>query len=189
MVIVSLILVVMAWSGSISTWNAVLLVMGLIAYTTFLFYQGREQGKETVDEDVDAILNTPKPLSQNIVMVVAGLVLLVIGARWLVDSAVSIASALGVSEAVVGLTIVAAGTSLPEVMTSIMAAIKGERDIAIGNVVGSNILNILSVVGVAGLVSPEPLLAGAQLSRVDLPIMLGVAVLCMPLFLDRKSVV
>lgn len=182
MVIVSLILVVMAWSGSISTWNAALLVMGLIAYTTFLFYQGRKQGKETVDEDVDAILNTPKPLSQNIVMVVAGLVLLVMGARWLVDSAVSIASALGVSEAVVGLTIVAAGTSLPEVMTSIMAAFKGERDIAIGNAVGSNVFNILCVLGVTGLVSPEPLLAGVQMARVDLPIMLGVAVLCMPLF-------
>src|SRR5690625_7053838 len=95
-------------------------------------------------------------------MVVAGLVLLVMGARWLVDSAVSIASALGVSEAVVGLTIVAAGTSLPEVMTSIMAAFKGERDIAIGNAVGSNVFNILCVLGVSGLVSPEPLLARSE---------------------------
>src|SRR5690625_822822 len=115
-------------------------------------------------------------------MVVGGVVVLVVGARWPVDSAVSIASALGVSEAVVGLTIVAAGTSLPEVMTSIMAAFKGERDIAIGNAVGSNVFNILCVLGVTGLVSPEPLLAGVQMARVDLPIMLGVAVLCMPLF-------
>lgn len=182
MVIVSLALVAMAWSGSITRWNAILLCVGLVVYMGFLFYQGRKQGKITPDEDVDEILQTPKPLGHNLILVVAGLVLLVVGARWLVDSAVSIASAMGVSEAVVGLTIVAAGTSLPELMTSIIAAIKGERDIAIGNVVGSNILNILSVVGVAGLVSPEPLLAGAQLSRVDLPIMLGVAVLCMPLF-------
>src|SRR5690625_7478122 len=97
----------MAWSGSISTWNAALLVMGHIAYTTFLFYQGRKQGKETVEEDVDAILNTPKPMSQNIVMEVAGLVLLVMGARWLVDSAVSIDSALGEGGAEVGRTNVA----------------------------------------------------------------------------------
>lgn len=182
MVIASLVVVVMAWSGSISKWNSALLFAGLIAYTGFLFYQGRKQGNATVDDEVDAILQTPKPLSHNLLLVVVGLILLVVGARWLVASAVNIASAMGVSEAVVGLTIVAAGTSLPEVMTSVMATIKGERDIAIGNIVGSNIFNILCVLGVAGLVSPEPLLAGAQLARVDLPIMLGVAVLCMPLF-------
>lgn len=182
MVIVSLVVVIMAWSGSISTWNAAILFAGLIVYTAFLFYQGRKQGNSTVDEDVDAILQTPKPLSHNLFLVVIGLILLVVGARWLVAAAVEIASAMGVSEAVVGLTIVAIGTSLPEVMTSIMATIKGERDIAIGNVVGSNIFNILCVLGVAGLVSPEPLLAGMQMVRLDMPIMLGVSILCLPLF-------
>ncbi len=93
-----------------------------------------------------------------------------------------LAAGFGVSEAVIGLTIVAAGTSLPEVMTSVMATIKGQRDIAIGNVVGSNVFNILCVLGLSGLVSPAPLQAGAQLASLDMPVMLGVALLCLPLF-------
>ena len=86
------------------------------------------------------------------------------------------------NEAVIGLTIVAAGTSLPEVVTSIVATIRGERDIAVGNVVGSNIFNILCVLGLSGLVSPIPLIAGEQMAMVDIPVMVGVAVLCVPLF-------
>ena len=105
------------------------------------------------------------------VLVAAGLVLLVLGSGWLVDSAVQLATAWGVSEAVIGLTIVAIGTSMPEMVTSIVAAIKGERDIAVGNVVGSNIFNILCVLGLSGLVSPVPLLAGAQMAALDIPVM------------------
>jgi cation:H+ antiporter len=119
---------------------------------------------------------------QNVLLVVGGLVLLVLGARWLVQSAIELATAWGVNEAVIGLTIVAAGTSLPEVVTSVVATLRGERDIAVGNVVGSNIFNILCVLGLSCLVSPIPLLAGEQLAGFDIPVMLGVAVLCVPLF-------
>ncbi len=99
-------------------------------------------------------------------LVVAGLVLLVVGADWLVDAAVAFARALGVSDLVIGLTIVAAGTSLPEVATSVVATIRGERDIAVGNVVGSNIFNILGCLGVSGLVAPGGLVGGAAAARV-----------------------
>lgn len=98
------------------------------------------------------------------------------------ESAVNIASSFGVSEVVIGLTIVAVGTSLPEVVTSIVATLKGERDIAIGNVVGSNIFNILAVLGISGLFSPTPLLASEQLIDIDIPVMVAVALICLPLF-------
>src|SRR5690606_27817590 len=89
-----------------------------------------------------------------VLLCLAGLGLLVLGSRWLVDGAVAIAEALGVSELIIGLTIVAAGTSLPEVATSVMASIKGERDIAVGNVVGSNIFNLLAVLGFSAAIAP-----------------------------------
>lgn len=128
------------------------------------------------------LLQAKVPAWRNLLLVVTGLVLLVMGSRWLVQSAVTIAGSIGVSEAVIGLTIVAAGTSLPEVMTSVMATLRGQRDIAIGNVVGSNVFNLLCVLGLSGLVSPEPLVAGSQMASLDIPVMLGVALLCLPLF-------
>lgn len=182
MVGVAVLAVLMTVNGSIGKLEAGVLALALLVYTAFLFHQGRKRGVDTVDDDVGELLNTRKPLWHNLIVVTVGLALLVLGARWLVNSAVEIASALGVSEAVIGLTIVALGTSLPEVMTSVVATLRGERDIAIGNVVGSNIFNILGVLGISSLVSPTPLVAGPQLAQIDLPIMLAVAALCMPLF-------
>ncbi len=182
MVGVSIIAVLMTMNGSINKMEAAILTLGLIGYTAFLFVQGKKQGTDVGDAEVDEMLKTKAPTWQNLLLLVGGLILLVTGARWLVQSAVEIASAMGVNEAVIGLTIVAAGTSLPEVMTSVVATLRGERDIAVGNVVGSNIFNILCVLGVSGLVSPTPLLAGEQLAQIDIPVMLGVAVLCVPLF-------
>lgn len=182
MVAVSVVAVFMAFNGTINRLESAFLVLGLILYTAFLFYQGRKQGASGTDSEVDELIKAPAPTWQNGLLIVAGLALLVLGARWLVQSAVAIASAWGVNEAVIGLTIVAAGTSLPEVMTSVVATFRGERDIAIGNVVGSNIFNILCVLGLSGLVSPMPLVAGEQVAHVDIPVMLGVAALCLPLF-------
>ena len=106
------------------------------------------------------------------------------GARWLVESAVAIARAWGVSELLIGLTIVAAGTSLPEVATSIVAALRGERDIAVGNVVGSNIFNLAAVLGLAALLSPAGVAASAPALRVDMPVMILVALACLPIVLS-----
>ncbi|WP_233010419.1 calcium/sodium antiporter [Rheinheimera faecalis] len=182
MVLVSVIALLMTLDGSISRLEAAILFAGLLSYTWFLFRQGKAKGADTVDEEVEAMLKSNTPAWQNVLLVVGGLILLVLGARWLVESAVEIARAWGINEAVIGLTIVAAGTSLPEVVTSIVATIRGERDIAVGNVVGSNIFNILCVLGISGLVSPIPLVAGEQMAMVDIPVMVGVAVLCVPLF-------
>ncbi len=183
MILVSVIIVWMAWDGSIGKLEALVLFAGLLGYTTFLFIQGRKNGMDVApDDEVAEMLQEKAPVWKNLLLVAAGLALLVLGARWLVQSAIEIASAFGVSEAVIGLTIVAAGTSLPEVMTSVVATLKGQRDIAIGNVVGSNIFNILCVLGVSGLVSPIPLVAGEQMITLDFPIMLVTAILCLPLF-------
>ena len=178
MIAVSVVAIWMIQDGMIGKLEAALLVVGVILYTFFLFYQGKKNGVDSSEETADHVA----PAWQNILLITIGLVLLVVGARWLVQSAVTIASSFGVSEAVIGLTIIAAGTSLPEVMTSIVATIKGERDIAIGNVVGSNIFNILAVLGLSGLFSPTPLLASEQLIQIDVPVMLAVAMLCFPLF-------
>lgn len=183
MVFVSVLVFWFVQDGQISRIEAGALFVGLLAYTGFLFYQGKSQSsKDEADDEVAELLKEPKPMWQNLALVVVGLVLLVLGARWLVQSAIELATAWGVNEAVIGLTIVAAGTSLPEVVTSIVATIRGERDIAVGNVVGSNIFNILCVLGLSGLVSPTPLLAGAQMAAIDIPVMVAVALLCVPFF-------
>ncbi|MCA1929994.1 calcium/sodium antiporter [Rheinheimera sp.] len=182
MVLVSVLAMWMTFDGSITRFEAAILAAGLVGYTWFLFRQGKANGLDTADEEVEAMLKAKVPAWQNLLLLVGGLVLLVLGSRFLVDSAVEIARAFGVNEAVIGLTIIAAGTSLPEVVTSVVATLRGERDIAVGNVVGSNIFNILCVLGISGLVSPVPLLAGEQMATVDIPVMVGVAILCVPLF-------
>ena len=112
---------------------------------------------------------------------------LVLGSNWMVDSAAEIAESFGLSELVIGLTIVAAGTSMPELATSVLATIKGERDIAVGNVVGSNIFNILSVLGLSGLVAKDELQASSFVQDVDIPVMILVAAICLPLFFSGRN--
>lgn len=112
----------------------------------------------------------------------AGLALLVLGSRLLVGAATDLARWFGLSELIIGLTIVAAGTSLPEVAASVVAALRGERDIAVGNVVGSNIFNLLGVLGLTALLSPSPLVAPAEALRFDIPVMLAAALVCLPVF-------
>ena len=123
-----------------------------------------------------------------IALVLGGLVLLVIGAGWLVDSAIEFAESLGVSELVIGLTIVAAGTSMPEVATSVLATIRGQRDIAVGNVIGSNIFNILAVVGLSAIVAPDPLVISSAVQNFDFWVMLAVAAACLPIFFTGSTI-
>lgn len=192
MVFASVALFLLVMDGVISRLDALLLVLMLVCYTAFLFIQGKRtqaliklspnQSEQLADDEVAELIQGQHSLWQNIGWVVFGLVLLVLGAKLLVDSAVDIARAFEVSEAVIGLTIVAIGTSLPEVVTSLVATIKGQRDIAVGNVVGSNIFNLLAVLGFSGLISSEGLIASGQLVQQDFPVMLGVALLCLPLF-------
>ncbi len=118
----------------------------------------------------------------NILLIAIGLALLVIGSRWFTDSAIVIARSIGMSELVIGLTIVAAGTSLPEIATSLLAAFRGERDIAVGNVIGSNIFNIMGVLGLSSVVSAEGVAVADTALNLDIPVMIVVAVACLPIF-------
>jgi cation:H+ antiporter len=117
-----------------------------------------------------------------VALVVVGLAMLVLGSEWLVNGAVAFAETLGVSELIIGLTIVAAGTSLPEVATSVLASLRGERDIAVGNVVGSNIFNLLSVMGLTALVAPAAIPVPDAALAFDIPVMLAALLACLPIF-------
>jgi cation:H+ antiporter len=185
MIALSVIVLILSLDQTLSRIDGIMLVTGLIIYIWFLFYQSsrettavrQEYAKEFVPEE-RVRDNTIK----NIGLVLGGLVLLVLGSRWLVDSAVSFAQYLGVSELVIGLTIIAAGTSLPEVVTSVIAVIRGERDIAVGNVVGSNIFNIMGVLGFASIVAPTGIEVSTAVIGFDIPVMIAVALACLPIF-------
>ena len=124
---------------------------------------------------------TARRRPHSLLAVAAGLGLLALGARWLIDSSIALARTFGISETVIGLTIVAAGTSLPEVATSVMAGLRGERDIAVGNVVGSNVFNVLWVLGAACLIAPQGVAVAPSILRFDLPVMCAVALACLPI--------
>lgn len=190
----SLLLLALGMDGTLSFWDGAFLFALLIAYTAFLVIQSRKQTQAARDEYAqENQAATPgswdSKLAVQIVLIVAGLVALVIGSQWLVDASIAFAKTLGVSDLVIGLTIVAAGTSMPEVATSITAAIKGERDIAVGNVVGSNTFNILGCLGVSGLVSGDlGLLMAPALLSFDLWVMLAVALACLPIFMSGREI-
>jgi cation:H+ antiporter len=191
MVGASLLLLAFAHDGVVGRLDAAVLLALLIAYTAFLILQSRAQTKATAGEFAAGIPprgGWDRHWSVQVLLVVAGLGLLVLGSQWLVDACVAFAKALGVSEMVIGLTIVAAGTSMPEVATSIMAAIRGERDIAIGNVVGSNTFNILGCLGASGLVAHDGLTIAPAMLHFDIWVMIAVAVACVPVFFTGREI-
>ena len=182
MIGLSFLLYLLAVDGRLGRVDGAILFVGAISYTTFLIRQGRRESA-AVQAEFEAEVGTgSSSLAANLGWIAVGMAGLVLGSRWLVDSAIVFARVFGVSELVIGLTIVAAGTSLPEVATSVVAAIRGERDIAVGNVVGSNIFNILSVLGISSLVSPSGIPVSPALLGFDMPVMIAVAVACLPIF-------
>lgn len=190
----SLVTYALAWDGSLSRLDGALLFSAVIAYTAFLIISSRRATAAATADDEFAkefgLDETPKPYASliNAGLVVAGLVLLVTGSNFLVEGAVSLARALGLSELVIGLTVIAIGTSLPELATSILAAIRGERDIAVGNIVGSNIFNLLCVLGLASLVSPDAIGVAANALAFDFPVMIAVALACLPIFFTGYAI-
>jgi len=188
----SLILAVMVFDGRLSRPEAALLVALLVGYMLFLVRQSRAETAEARGAFEGAATRREARWDNHwavqLVLIVAGLALLVLGSNWLVDAAVVFARALGVSDLVIGLTIIAAGTSMPEVATSIMAAIRGERDIAVGNVIGSNTFNILGCLGISGIVSSGGLGIAPAVLNFDLWVMLAVAVACLPVFMLRRQI-
>lgn len=186
MIVVSSAALLMALDGYIGRGDGFVLVVASVGYTWLLINISRRETAKVHAEYEQAYGEMQEPTKRrwplHVGLVVIGLALLVLGAEWLVDGAVSIASALGVSELIIGLTIIAAGTSLPEVATSIIAGLRGERDIAVGNVVGSNLFNILVVLGITALISPAGLRVAAPAINFDMPVMLAASVLCLPIF-------
>jgi cation:H+ antiporter len=188
MIGLSVALLVLGIDGSIGRIDGAIFVVALIAYVTWTVTSTRREASDTSDLDHDGVSDSVElddqstPLWRDLLAVLAGLVLLVVGAQMLVAAATDIAEAFGVSELVIGLTVVAIGTSLPELATSVVAAARGQRDLAVGNAIGSNLFNILAVIGIASLVSPIRVSDGAL--GFDLPFMLAVAVACLPMFVN-----
>lgn len=182
MIALSLVVLIMAWDGILSAVDGVLLVTSLVAYIVLVFIQSRKAQRCEQAEADGASPAQESTWVRSLTMVVVGLAMLVLGSDWLVEGAVALATHLGVSELIIGLTIVAVGTSLPEVVTSIVAAIHGERDIAVGNVVGSNLFNIMGVLGVASIVAPGGIEIPPSVINFDLLVMLAVAIACLPIF-------
>ena len=186
-----LLLFAMSADDRIELSESILLLTSLAAYTVFLIIQSRKESKAVQDEYAAENKPTSSWDSSVIVQVLLlaiGLYLLVQGSDWLVESAVAFARMIGVSDIVIGLTIVAAGTSMPEVATSVMAAVKGERDIAVGNVVGSSTFNILGCLGVTGLVASSGIVIPASVVNFDLWVMLAVCFACVPVFLTGREI-
>ncbi|MFN9804927.1 MAG: calcium/sodium antiporter [Betaproteobacteria bacterium] len=187
----SLLLLALGYDGTLSRSDAAILFSLMIVYTVFLIVQSRRASREAVGEltaELPRSAAWDRHWSVQVLLVVAGLVLLVLGSNWLVTASVAFARALGVSDLIIGLTIVAAGTSMPEVATSITAAVKGERDIAVGKVVGSNTFNILGCLGLAGIVAPAGLPLAPSLLNFDIWVMAAVALACLPVFFTGREI-
>jgi cation:H+ antiporter len=186
MIGVSLLVWALALDGGIGRLDGFVLTFGIAAYTYVSIRASRREPADIRAEYDAAFGLRPARLAADAALVVAGLTVLVVGTEWAVDSAVAIARTLGVSELMIGLTLVAGGTSLPELATSILAAVRGQRDIAVGNIVGSNIFNILGILGVSSLIAPIAVSPAAL--WFDIPVMIAVALACLPVFLSRASI-
>jgi cation:H+ antiporter len=192
MIAVSAGVAVLALDRTVGPIEGLLLLAGGLVYTGVLLVQARRDGRDNGPGIPGAEREAPpvgprrpsraRELAIDLGMVLAGLGLLVLGSRWIVEGAVSMAGALGVPDLVIGLTVVSGGTSLPELATSVVAAVRGEREMAVGNIVGSNIFNLLIILGSAAAISGDGL--GVPLSALtfDFPVMIVVAMACLPIF-------
>lgn len=190
MIGISFLTLLFGFDGLINRSDGIILVIGGIVYTIFLICQGSKQPPQEKEYDEYAISGDVSVFQwvKNLGLMLGGAGLLVLGSRWLVESSTSIALTIGVSELVIGLTIVAVGTSLPELATSVIATLKGERDIAVGNVIGSNIFNILAVLGIGAMVSPQGIPVSSTAIGFDLPVMIAIAISCLPIFLTGNVI-
>jgi cation:H+ antiporter len=186
---VTILPILMLIDGQIGRVEGVILILLLFVYLWYNIFIVSKQGNTEADTEIDSIVKKSKPMWMNIAFIVGGLALLIVGANLFVEHAVEIARFFSVSESVIGLTIVAIGTSLPELATSVVASIKGESDISLGNIVGSNIFNILAILGIASVINP---INFGNITYIDLSIMLMFAVILLPLartgfIIDRKE--
>lgn len=187
---VSVLALVLALDGGIGRVDGAILAALLVGYTLLQVRLGRSD-PAAGDTALDTVNGPPRGTRawvMNVALVGGGLALLILGANWLVDSATLIARQFGLSELVIGLTVVAVGTSMPEIATSIIATIRGQRDLAVGNVVGSNIFNLLGVLGLAAVISPTGIPVSPAAVNFDIPVMIATAVACLPIFFTGHSI-
>jgi len=191
MICASLCLWGVAADGQLVRWEGVMMFLLLIVYIVYCIRKSRSELADVVQEfDLEFAQRraSPRGVLTQLGYVLSGLVLLGVGARVLVAGAVTVATKLGVSQLVIGLTVIAVGTSLPEAVTSVVASFRGQRDIAVGNVVGSNLFNILCVLGLTAAVAPEPIPVSRTAIDFDIPVMVAVAVVCLPIFLTGSRI-
>lgn len=192
MIAAAAVLYALGMDGSLSRGEGITLTIAMLIYLMWTVREGKRDAKklEAEMEEITPhdIALTPVTLIKNIFLVIGGLILLIKGAEWLVDACVELATQWGVSELVIGLTIVAIGTSLPELVISILASLRGKLDLAVGNVVGSNVLNILAVLGISSTVAPDGVNVDPQSLRFDIPLMVAVSAACFPVFMTGKEV-
>lgn len=202
MAVVAVLVYLLAMDGELQFWEGIPLVAGAVLYTVLLGLWTRREtaarpvavagagvvGGSEVLEEPDPVVRPNRWSSLWYLMVlIAGIVVIVVGADWLVTGAVSLARAVGVSDAFIGLTIVAIGTSAPELVTTIVSTLRGDRDIAVGNLIGSSVFNLTLILGLSVLVANGSGPIDPHLIRVDLPIMVAVSLLCIPLFLTGRK--
>ncbi len=201
MAVAAVLVFLFAMDGQLQFWEGIPLVAGAVIYTVLL---GLWTRRENADRAVSIpgagilgaaeILETPEPAARPnrwstwwyLVVLVAGIVVIVVGADWLVSGATSLARAVGVSDAFIGLTIVAIGTSAPELVTTVVSTLRGNRDIAVGNLIGSSVFNLTLILGLPVLIANGSGPIDPHLLRIDLPIMVAVSLLCVPLFLTGR---
>ena len=186
MIFVSLLSLTLFAMGTISRSAGIFLFSGLIAYTIFTVLMAKQQASAEIDRQFEeGVSSVSKSFYLDLVFITGGLALLSLGSRILVGSAADIARLLGISEAFIGLTVIAAGTSIPELATSVAAAIRRQPDIALGNVVGSNIFNILGVLGVAAITKP---FSTHGIKLFDYWVMVGFSILLLPLLWSGRKI-
>ncbi|MBK0061167.1 calcium/sodium antiporter [Pseudomonas sp. S44] len=181
MIAASAVVYLLAANGELGRLEGALLLLGLLGYLGMLWHQSRHYSRTYPAPD--AARRSPGRFWSTVVLqTLFGLVLLSLGGHLLLEAAVEVATDLGLSERIIGLTVVAVCTSLPELAAALIAALRGEREIAVGTVIGSNLFNLLAVLGLTALTTPEPLTISPNALAFDLPVMLGVAVLSLPVF-------
>jgi cation:H+ antiporter len=187
LIVASAIVAAMAMNGTVSRAQGAALLAGGLVYTVLIVRHARI---------AEARLHTTPPIrasrharpALNIAYVLAGLALLILGSRWLVESARTIAEILGISHLAIGLTVVAIGTSLPELATSVVAGVRGHTDMAVGNLLGSNLFNLLIVLGAGAALSPAGIATHPTAVAFDIPFMLAVTIACLPVFYTGRTV-
>lgn len=194
MVVSALAMLVMAFDGALTRTEGILLLLGGCGYTAVVVILARQESrmvKIRFAEEYNVperIRSSRAGIARSTITLLVGIAVIVVAADWLVDSAVTLARIWGVTDAFIGLTIVAIGTSAPEFVTTILSTLKKERDIAIGNLLGSSVYNILFILGATAAVTSADIPVTPELIRIDIPVMAGVAMVCVPVFLSGRQI-